>query len=244
VIISYAQNGEDVVLHRAFKTQTTGFYIDVGAWDPDEESVTKHFYLRGWRGINIEPCAHYFARLAAARARDINLNVAVGIPRNGKAHFIEYEGTGLSALAETANRQAIEADGYKPRVTSVDLVSLAEITTRYAPCQVDFLKIDVEGAERQVIESGEWHAFRPRVVVVESITALTHRPTWFAWEGLLFDAGYRFALFDGINRFYYRAEEPELREPLSLPANALDEFVLARMAKLHARVAELESKLT
>lgn len=71
---------------------------------------------------------------------------------------------------------------------------------------------------------------------VEAIAPLSHEPTWFEWEGLLFEAGYEFALFDGLNRFYYRAEEPELQEPLSRAANVLDGYITAHCKALHDRV--------
>ena len=74
-MISYAQNREDVLLARVFHDVKAGFYVDVGANDPEHCSVTKHFYDLGWRGINFEP-GRVFEKLAAARPRDINLNVA------------------------------------------------------------------------------------------------------------------------------------------------------------------------
>ena len=55
--VSYAQNFEDVMLWRALREVTHGFYIDVGAADPDSDSVTRAFYDRGWSGINVEPVA-------------------------------------------------------------------------------------------------------------------------------------------------------------------------------------------
>jgi FkbM family methyltransferase len=243
-MISYAQNAEDVVLDRAFKGQPHGFYIDIGAWHPHIDSVTKHFYLSGWRGINIEPTDHYYKLLAEARPEDINLNVAVGLG-DRKAQFLEYENSGSSHLIETNERATADNTllGHERRQIEVERVPLSEITGRHAPYQVDFLKIDVEGAERSVIESAEWRAFRPRVVVVEAIKPVTHEPSWFAWEGLLFDAQYCFALFDGLNRYYYRAEEPELRSGLSVPANALDSYVSASYKALLDHVAELQSKL-
>src|SRR3954468_25082326 len=76
--ISYAQNFEDVMLHRALKGVANGFYIDVGASDPVLDSVTKAFYDRGWTGINIEPEPEAFQKLCEARRRDINLRVAAG----------------------------------------------------------------------------------------------------------------------------------------------------------------------
>ena len=90
-MISFAQNLEDVVLARVFASQKDGIYVDIGAWDPDLDSVTKHFYLRGWTGINVEPSATAFARLSAARPRDVNLNVAVGLGEKPTAAFLEAE---------------------------------------------------------------------------------------------------------------------------------------------------------
>ena len=63
--ISYAQNYEDVTLYRALRGVARGFYIDVGANDPINDSVTCAFYQRGWRGINLEPSAQWHARLQA-----------------------------------------------------------------------------------------------------------------------------------------------------------------------------------
>ena len=103
--VSYAQNFEDVLLHRVFGGQDTGFYVDAGAYHPVVGSVTKAFYDRGWSGINVEP-GSVFAELAAGRPRDVNLQMAVG-DRAGEAVFIENEadrGTSHVAKDEIRNR--------------------------------------------------------------------------------------------------------------------------------------------
>jgi hypothetical protein len=92
---SYAQNYEDVMLARAFKGIEKGFYIDVGAQDPVQDSVTKAFYEQGWRGINIEPVMHWFDRLCADRPHDINLQLAVS-DHPGMLHLFEVMDSGLS----------------------------------------------------------------------------------------------------------------------------------------------------
>ncbi len=91
MFISYAQNGEDVLLYRALRHVVRGCYIDVGAADPVIDSVTCAFYERGWRGINIEPSPAAFARLAAARPEDLNLNIAAG-ETDGEMPFFLVEG--------------------------------------------------------------------------------------------------------------------------------------------------------
>src|SRR4051812_32202488 len=87
LLISYAQNFEDVLLRRVFADREDGFYVDIGAFDPVIGSVTKIFYDRGWSGINIEP-GSAFERLKSERARDINLNIAI-LDEAGTLSFIE-----------------------------------------------------------------------------------------------------------------------------------------------------------
>src|SRR4051812_1354714 len=96
-MISYAQNFEDVLLARVFSGRTVGFYVDVGAADPINLSVTKWFYDQGWCGINIEPNRILFERLAADRARDINLECGIGAA-SGEAPFFEPEVGELSTF--------------------------------------------------------------------------------------------------------------------------------------------------
>ena len=96
--ISYAQNHEDVMLYRALREVKEGFYIDVGAQDPVIDSVTKAFYERGWRGINIEPNEEYFRKLQDDRPHDINLLTAVG-REPGAISFYEVAHTGLSTTS-------------------------------------------------------------------------------------------------------------------------------------------------
>ena len=90
-MVSYAQNGEDVVLQRAFADSDNGFYVDVGACVPVIDSVTLHFYNQGWSGVNVEPDPEYFAEFVEARERDVNLNVAIG----GGSHAVTFYPTDI-----------------------------------------------------------------------------------------------------------------------------------------------------
>jgi len=87
-IISYAQAKEDVLLFDTLRQvpAEAGFYIDVGANDPETDSVTKLFYEQGWHGINIEPSAEWFARLTKSRTWDINIQAAASNKSAGD-HF-------------------------------------------------------------------------------------------------------------------------------------------------------------
>src|SRR5262249_26863323 len=130
--VSYAQNCEDVMLHRALRTVQHGFYVDVGANDPVCHSVTKAFYERGWRGINIEPVPSWFEKIEADRAEDINLQIAITDTDGGEADFYEVADTGLSTLHEpTALRHANE-HGYKIEKRTVGTATLTSILDRHA----------------------------------------------------------------------------------------------------------------
>src|SRR4051794_37044121 len=95
-MISYAQNYEDVVLARVLADVSRGFYVDVGANHPEQDSITRHFSDHGWRGINIEP-GRFYTDLAAARPRDVNLHVAVSMVA-GPVTFYEGASPGLASL--------------------------------------------------------------------------------------------------------------------------------------------------
>src|SRR3989344_6416322 len=69
---SYSQNNEDLKIDELLNYPSKGFYVDVGAYDPDRFSNTKRFYLKGWRGINIEPDVYSFNKFLEKRPEDIN----------------------------------------------------------------------------------------------------------------------------------------------------------------------------
>jgi len=223
VFISYSQNFEDVILYRALKEVKKGFYIDVGAGDPVIDSVTKAFYDRGWRGVNIEPVRFFYEKLLADRPEDINLMVAVG-NRNGLVRFFEVVNTGLSTTNETLAKKYMQ-EGYEVKELLVPCMRLADICRDYDIQEVHFLKIDVEGAEKEVLEGFEFSRVRPWIVIVEATEPNTVKEAFRDWEELLLDQGYEFVYYDGLNRFYVAREKSELKEAFKLPPNLWDSFV-------------------
>jgi FkbM family methyltransferase len=224
--VSYAQNGEDVILWRALRGVANGRYLDVGAFDPVEHSVTKALYERGWRGVNVEPLPENAQRMRDDRPEDEVVQAAVTTDGPGEAVFHEFIGTGLSTFDdEIAVRH--EAEGFERRdivvpTTTVDAV--IEGSALLAD-EIHVLKIDVEGFEREVISSIDLSKHRPWVVVVEATEPGLTTPSHERWEGLLLAADYEYCLFDGLSRYYVAAEHPELKHPLSYPACVFDDFV-------------------
>jgi FkbM family methyltransferase len=222
-LISYAQNFEDVMLARVFAGRNTGFYVDVGAADPVNLSVTKWFYDLGWSGINIEPNKELFVRLAADRPRDINLECGVGAAVS-EALFFEPEVSELSTF--DARTQALaQRAGTAGTTRAVPVFPLTDLLKRHRKKRdIDFLKIDVEGWEHEVLKGLDLSLYRPTVIVIESTIPQSRAASHARWEPLVVAANYTFAYFDGVNRFYLANESIELKKHFDSPPNAFDDF--------------------
>lgn len=237
-MISYAQNFEDVMLWRALKDVKEGFYIDVGANDPVVDSVTKWFYEQNWTGINIEPSRDYYERLSKDRARDINLCLGAG-NKKGKLTFYNFKDTGLSTTDETFAKRHSSA-GLKVEKEEIEVETLCEICDEYANNkEIHFLKIDVEGAEKQVIDGMNFAKYRPWIVVVEA-TEPRSEVISVDWEEKLVDAGYMLVYFDGLNRFYISKEKhDDLKDRFNCPPNPFDDYILWEVMKREHNIEAL-----
>jgi hypothetical protein len=118
----------------------------------------------------------------------------------------------LHGLSTTVQAEAEKAKGFGVgyRTHRLPMVTLDSLSATYGLDDVDFLKIDVEGAEADVLAGADWRRFRPKVIVIEAVAPGTGEPAWQDWEPLLLAHGYRFALFDTLNRFYVAEERPEI----------------------------------
>ena len=228
-MISYAQNFEDVMLERAFKDVVEGFYVDVGAWDPWLDSVTAHFYGRGWRGVNIEPAPAYAQLLRESRPRDVVIQAAADRIA-GRRTLHVFSGSGCSSFYG-----AISADSrlapYPHSTIEVETVTLNEVFTQHAPPEVHFLKLDCEGAEKAVLEGLDLRRFRPWIILLEAMKPLSQIPSHRQWAPILRANDYKFVYFDGLNRFYVADERAKaLKSAFKAPPNIFDGIEFPRRA--------------
>ncbi len=229
--VSYAQNYEDVMLARALRGIEHGFYIDVGAQDPVDDSVTKAFYEMGWRGINIDPVAHWFQRLVLDRPHDINLQLAVS-DGPGRLHLFEVIDSGLSTTDPVFAERHVQA-GRQIRESDVECVTLDKICKTHRVTEVHFLKIDCEGGEAATLRGLSLEKLRPWIILLEATEPNSQKPAYMEWEPLLTGRGYHLVYEDGLNRFYVADEHAELDEAFSYPPNVFDYFV--RASEMRAR---------
>ncbi len=214
--LSYAQRFEDFHLWRCFDGAERGFYIDIGAGHPVYDNVSFAFYLAGWRGITVEPNPALAELGRAVRPRDQLHQVLVGAAPGEATLYLQRQFHGLSTTiaehAETAEKET----GRRAEALSLPVTTLAALCEQHAPESFEFLKVDVEGAEADVLRGADFARFRPKVIVVEAIKPLSLAPAWDEWEPLLSRHGYACVWDDELNRYYVadeaRAIVPRLSE--------------------------------
>jgi FkbM family methyltransferase len=169
---SYSQDGEDMILKALFEQRKgyKGFYVDVGAHHPVRFSNTKFFYKKGWRGINIEPTPSAIKAFQIFRKRDINLNIGIG-PKRGELTFYCFNEPALNSFSKEVSEKIHQNDSKYQiiRELPIPVLPLSEVFDQHLPKgqSIDFISIDVEGLDYQVLLSNNWDKYQPEVVLVE-----------------------------------------------------------------------------
>lgn len=167
-IKSYAQEAEDILLNKLFFNKINGFYVDIGAHHPKKYSNTYLLYMKGWRGINIDPRPGMAKLFAKDRGADINLEIGISLEGKSLDLYIFKE-----AAVNTFSRKMYERcinDGFEFIETrEIECKRLDKILDIYMPAneEVDFISVDAEGFDLQVLNSNNWFKYKPYVVLVE-----------------------------------------------------------------------------
>jgi len=166
---SYSQEGEDMILQRFFEKQETGFYVDVGAHHPRRFSNTYLFYKKGWNGINIDAMPNSMKQFNKSRPRDINIEK----PISEKKQILTYYGfnePALNGFSRELSEERNGKNGYFIEFThNIETCTLEEILNNNLPDnqEIDFLSIDVEGLDFEVLKSNNFEKYRPKVILIE-----------------------------------------------------------------------------
>ncbi|BDA79194.1 hypothetical protein LPTSP3_g21240 [Leptospira kobayashii] len=200
---SFSQEGEDMILREIFENKNEGFYVDIGAYDPIRFSNTNYFYQLGWNGINIEPSPDAIAKFNNLRKRDINLNYGVS-RSSGNLEYYNFEEAALNTFDPERVSFLEKNSPYRyNKKLNIPVAPLTEILTKYSKNQkIDFMNIDVEWHELDVLKSNDWDLFRPKVLLVEilnfDLNTISKNPVHI----LLKDFGYHFECKTPRTSFY------------------------------------------
>lgn len=166
----FAQDGEDLILDRLLNGKAHGFYVDVGAHHPARFSNTYLFYRRGWRGINIDAMPGSMKKFKKIRPRDINIECGVAA-KSGTLEYYCFNEPALNTFdLDEANRKNIPP--YRLIETKeVSVIRLDELLNTHLPSNqiIDFMSIDVEGKDEEVLRSNDWVRYRPRFILAETL---------------------------------------------------------------------------
>lgn len=166
---SHSQFGEDMVLRALFDNKKNGFYVDIGAHHPLYYSNTYHFYIKGWRGLNIDAAPGSMEIFDFLRGSDTNKEICIGPVAGEEVDFYIFDQPALN----TFDPEMAESAKKKSKLLSVSKLktrTLAECLEDYVPKnkEIDFLSIDVEGLDEMILRSNNWEKFRPHYIVFES----------------------------------------------------------------------------
>jgi len=171
-IKSFSQDGEDLILWSFLKYKKNGFYIDIGAHHPLRFSNTHLFYKNGWRGINVDPTPGSMKMFDKLRPLDINLEVGVS-DKSEDQIFYMFDEPALNSFDKEISLSRHNSSEYSIIDTkTIEIYTLDDIIEEYFPksiSQIDFLTIDAEGHDFNVIRSINLNKYKPRIIAIEII---------------------------------------------------------------------------
>lgn len=167
---SYSQEGEDRFLERIFEGQKNGFYIDIGAHHPFRFSNTYLFYKKGWRGINIDANPNSISLFNKFRKLDKNINIGIG-NSNSEMIFYKFKEAALSSFDKNLSNKRISEGWELESEMIIKVTRLRDILKNVLNSNqvIDFMNIDVEGLDFEVLQSNDWDIVRPKIVMVECL---------------------------------------------------------------------------
>lgn len=164
--ISYSYGSVDLLLEHIFKNQSHGFYIDVGCQHPVMNNNTYLLYKKGWNGINIDLDKKNIDLFSFYRKRDLNINVAISSREDERDLFFYHDKSAINTLEKSvANYQKAQVKEIK-KVKTKTLNSIIE-NSKFNNLTIDFVSIDVEGHELEVIKGFDLKKYKPKVVIIE-----------------------------------------------------------------------------
>lgn len=205
--ICYGQDGEDLIMDRILERKATGFYVDVGAHHPVRFSNTYLFYKRGWQGINIDAMPGSMAPFNHVRPRDINIECGVG-SEPGVLNFHRFNEPALNTFDPAEAELKNKPPYHLIDKVAVNVERLDTLLARHVPVgrKIDFMSVDVEGRDEDVLRSNDWNAFRPNYVLAETLRTDLYRLADCPIVAFLGSVGYK-PIAKAYNTSFFKCED-------------------------------------
>jgi len=204
---SWSQEGEDQILRRIFEKKSEGFYIDVGAHHPRRFSNTYLFYIQGWRGLNIDAMPGSMNSFNKDRPRDINIEIGIGLSECELDYYVFNE-TALNGFSNELSgaRHDPNSEYQIKEVIKVNVRPLSWVLGSNLPAgqSIDFMSIDVEGLDFEVLKSNDWTKYRPKIVLAEILCSSLYDIEQSSVGRLMTDVGYEIYA-KCVNTIFFKA---------------------------------------
>jgi len=191
---SYSQKQEDILIGKFFNNKKTGFYIDIGANDPIKMNNTYRFYKIGWRGILIEPHPKKFTKITETRPQDLKLKIGIGL-KEGIIPYYEANPDSYSTFSLKEIEHYLKDNIEIINTRQVLIEPLSFILDKYCNKPIDFLSIDTEGFDLDVLKSNNWDKYRPKLICIETDKG---KPI----NEFMKTIGYKESFNNGLNSFF------------------------------------------
>ncbi len=177
--ISYSQNGEDLIIKDLFSHLgiCQPSYLDIGANEPFLISNTYLFYSKGSKGVCIEPNLYLYKKFIRQRERDTCINAGIAFDEKTEADFYQFpkEANGLGTFSkqeavfwETTGNEKVGK--YKVEaIIKTPLVSINDIMEKYFKQHPNFISLDVEGLDLEILQTIDFIKYKPEVFCVETL---------------------------------------------------------------------------
>ena len=195
--IHYGEFGEDIFINRIFKDIKIGRYVDVGCYHPFKGSLTAQLYKKGWNGINIDLSKSSIDLFNIARKKDINLNLAIS-DFNGETNY--YENSPIN------QQNSLIKDNDNQKKIKIQCKRLSSILLENHFNKFEYLNIDVEGSEQNVINGIDLSKYRPILITIENNNL--HIKDYIKNEiyNILIKNNYTFISKTGVTNFFLKNE--------------------------------------
>ena len=163
---TYAMEGEDLEVVKILKNIQNGFYVDAGGYHPLDRNNTYLLYKKNWRGINIDLSEFSIDLFNFARPEDININVAVENKDDKVTFFYQKKLSQLTTIKKNVANFRMQGQIMEREIKSNKLTTIIN-NTKYKNRKIDFLNVDLEGADFEALKSLDFNIYRPKLICVE-----------------------------------------------------------------------------
>ena len=192
--LSYSLSGVDLLIDYIFKNKKYGFYIDIGCNHPVYSNNTYLLYKRGWKGINIDLDAKSIELFNNFRKNDVNINAALSSSVKDIDLYFYHDKSPINTINKANTLIHID----KPKIKKIKTQSLNDIliNSNFSNVEIDFISIDVEGHELEVLKGINFDKYIPKIISIEYLDTSLKRIELknFKLENVLNSKIYKFLL--------------------------------------------------